>query len=79
MLDLESIVAEETAENDLEEVVITEGPPMLKSENARLSNWIYVDLRGRDLKSAVEEMQQRVAHQVALPQGDTLSWSAQFE
>jgi Cu(I)/Ag(I) efflux system membrane protein CusA/SilA len=64
---------------DLAEVVITEGPPMLKSENARLSNWIYVDLRGRDLKSAVEEMQQRVAHQVALPQGVTLGWSGQFE
>jgi len=64
---------------DLAEVVITEGPPMLKSENARLSNWIYVDLRGRDLKSAVEEMQQRVAQQVKLPQGVTLSWSGQFE
>ena len=64
---------------DLAEVVITEGPPMLKSENARLSNWIYVDLRGRDLKSAVEEMQQRVAQQVVLPQGVTLSWSGQFE
>lgn len=64
---------------DLAEVVITGGPPMLKSENARLSNWIYVDLRGRDLKSAVEEMQQRVAQQVALPQGVTLSWSGQFE
>lgn len=64
---------------DLAEVVITEGPPMLKSENARLSNWIYVDLRGRDLKSAVEEMQQRVAQQVKLPQGITLSWSGQFE
>ena len=64
---------------DLAEVVITEGPPMLKSENARLSNWIYIDLRGRDLKSAVEEMQQRVAQQVKLPQGVTLSWSGQFE
>lgn len=42
---------------------------MLKSENARLSNWIYVDLRGRDLKSAVEEMQRAVTQQVKLPQG----------
>lgn len=64
---------------DLAEVVINEGPPMLKSENARLSNWIYVDLRGRDLKSAVEEMQQQVAQQVTLPQGVSLSWSGQFE
>jgi len=64
---------------ELAEVRISEGPPMLKSENARLSNWIYVDLRGRDLKSAVEEMQQRVAHKVTLPQGVSLSWSGQFE
>lgn len=64
---------------ELAEIVVTLGPPMLKSENARLSNWIYVDLRGRDLKSAVEEMQQRVAQQVQLPQGVTLSWSGQFE
>jgi len=64
---------------ELAEIVVTQGPPMLKSENARLSNWIYVDLRGRDLKSAVEEMQQRVAQQVQLPQGVTLSWSGQFE
>ncbi|MGU3521942.1 efflux RND transporter permease subunit [Enterobacteriaceae bacterium C23F] len=64
---------------ELADVRISEGPPMLKSENARLSNWIYVDLRGRDLKSAVEEMQQRVAQQVKLPQGVSLSWSGQFE
>lgn len=60
-------------------VKITDGPPMLKSENARLSDWIYVDLRGRDLKSAVEEMQQVVNQQVKLPEGVTVSWSGQFE
>lgn len=63
----------------LADIRISEGPPMLKSENARLSNWIYVDLRGRDLRSAVEEMQQRVAQQVQLPAGVSLSWSGQFE
>ncbi|WP_269935896.1 efflux RND transporter permease subunit [Serratia liquefaciens] len=63
----------------LADIRISEGPPMLKSENARLSNWIYVDLRGRDLKSAVEEMQQTVAQQVKLPAGVSLSWSGQFE
>lgn len=64
---------------ELADIVVKEGPPMLKSENARLSNWIYVDLRGRDLKSAVDDMQQRVGEQVKLPQGVTLSWSGQFE
>ncbi|MRT54893.1 CusA/CzcA family heavy metal efflux RND transporter [Enterobacteriaceae bacterium RIT693] len=65
--------------SELANIAITEGPPMLKSENARLSNWIYVDLRGRDLKSAVEDMQRAVAGQVKLPEGVSLSWSGQFE
>ncbi|WP_333902120.1 efflux RND transporter permease subunit [Enterobacter wuhouensis] len=69
----------QVALGELADIVVTEGPPMLKSENARLSNWIYVDLRGRDLKSAVDEMQTRVAENVVLPQGISLSWSGQFE
>ena len=64
---------------EMADILVAEGPPMLKSENARLSNWIYVDLRGRDLKSAVEEMQQRVTREVILPQGVSLAWSGQFE
>jgi copper/silver efflux system protein len=58
---------------------ITSGPPMLRSENARLSGWIYVDLRGRDLQSAVEDMRERVAREVKLPAGYSVSWSGQFE
>ncbi|MGM3174799.1 efflux RND transporter permease subunit [Dickeya lacustris] len=65
--------------SELADIRISEGPPMLKSENGRLSDWVYVDLRGRDLKSAVEAMQQLVAQQVILPQGVSLSWSGQFE
>ncbi|MBP2171388.1 Cu(I)/Ag(I) efflux system membrane protein CusA/SilA [Erwinia toletana] len=63
----------------LADISISDGPPMLKSENARLSDWIYVDLRGRDLKSAVTEMQNAVEQQVQLPEGVSLSWSGQFE
>ena len=65
--------------SELADISITDGPPMLKSENARLSNWVYVDLRGRDLKSAVEDMQRVVTQQVKLPDGVSLSWSGQFE
>jgi Cu(I)/Ag(I) efflux system membrane protein CusA/SilA len=64
---------------DVAKVEIRDGPPMLKSENGRLSGWVYVDLRGRDLRSAVTEMQQRVAQQVQLPAGYSISWSGQFE
>jgi Cu(I)/Ag(I) efflux system membrane protein CusA/SilA len=58
---------------------ITSGPPLLRSENARLSGWIYVDLRGRDLQSAVEEMRDAVSRQLKLPAGYSVSWSGQFE
>jgi Cu(I)/Ag(I) efflux system membrane protein CusA/SilA len=64
---------------DLAKVAITDGPPMIKSENARLSGWVYVDIRGRDLGSAVREMQRVVAQEVALPAGYSISWSGQFE
>jgi Cu(I)/Ag(I) efflux system membrane protein CusA/SilA len=60
-------------------LAITDGPPMLRSENARLSGWVYVDLRGRDLASAVEAMRERVAREVELPPGYSVSWSGQFE
>ncbi|OEZ59043.1 efflux RND transporter permease subunit [Duganella sp. HH105] len=64
---------------DVATIRINDGPPMLKSENARLSGWVYVDIRGRDLSSAVHEMQEVVAKQVKLPAGYSVSWSGQFE
>lgn len=60
-------------------ITLVEGPPMLRSENARLSGWVYVDVRGRDLRSAVVAMQAAVAQAVTLPAGYALSWSGQFE
>ena len=64
---------------DVADIRITDGPPMLRSENARLSGWVYVDIRGRDLKSAVRDMQQAVSQQVKLSPGYAISWSGQFE
>src|SRR5205085_1833472 len=59
--------------SDVAEVRITDGPPMLRSENARLSGWVYVDIRGRDLRSAVQEMQRAVMRDVKLPPGYSVS------
>jgi len=64
---------------DVAAIRISDGPPMLKSENARLSGWVYVDLHGRDLSSAVRDMQRAVARDVKLPPGYSISWSGQFE
>ena len=65
--------------SDVAHIRVSDGPPMLRSENARLSGWVYVDVRGKDLKSAVQEMQRVVARKVALPPGYSVSWSGQFE
>lgn len=64
---------------DVTEIRINDGPPMLKSENARLSGWVYVDIRDRDLSSAVRDMQKAVAREVKLPAGYSITWSGQFE
>jgi copper/silver efflux system protein len=60
-------------------IAIVDGPPMLRSENARLSGWVYVDLRGRDLQSVVDDAQRAVRAQVKLPAGYSVAWSGQFE
>ena len=64
---------------DVSTIRITDGPPMLRSENARLSGWIYVDIRGRDMNSVVRDMQKAVGAKVKLPAGYSVSWSGQFE
>jgi Cu(I)/Ag(I) efflux system membrane protein CusA/SilA len=64
---------------DVAGIRISDGPPMLRSENARLAGFVYVDIRGRDLRGAVLDMQRAVAAQVELPAGYSVSWSGQFE
>ena len=64
---------------EVAEVKVEDGPPMLKSENARLSGWIYVDIRGRDLVAVVNDARSAVAKEVALTPGYSLTWSGQFE
>jgi Cu(I)/Ag(I) efflux system membrane protein CusA/SilA len=55
------------------------GPPMIKSENARLNGWIFVDIEGVDLGSYVENAKRAVAERVDLPSGYSLNWSGQYE
>jgi Cu(I)/Ag(I) efflux system membrane protein CusA/SilA len=64
---------------DVARISIVDGPPMLRSENARLNGWTYVDITGRDLGSYVEEAQRVVAKQLQLPPGYSISWSGSYE
>ncbi len=61
------------------QIHVSEGPPMIKSENARLSGWVYVDVRGRDLASVVSDLRSAVASQVTLQPGISIAYSGQFE
>ncbi|MCH5653899.1 efflux RND transporter permease subunit [Pseudomonas syringae] len=60
-------------------IKVTDGPPMLKSENARPSGWVYIDVRGRDIASVVADLRRLVSEQVKLQPGMSLSYSGQFE
>ncbi len=64
---------------DVADVRVVDGPPAIKSENARLNGWTYVDISGRDLGSYVGEAQQVVADLIDLPAGYSLAWSGQYE
>jgi Cu(I)/Ag(I) efflux system membrane protein CusA/SilA len=61
------------------DIRVEDGPPMLKSENARLNGWIFVDIEGVDLGTYVVAAQQAVSDQVELPPGYSLNWSGQYE
>lgn len=58
---------------------ISDGPPQLRSENARLNGWVYVDVAGRDLGGYVRDARRRLAEAVNLPTGYSLSWAGQYE
>jgi Cu(I)/Ag(I) efflux system membrane protein CusA/SilA len=61
------------------DIRVSEGPPMLRSENGRPVTWIYVDGRGRPLTSIVGDLQKAVARQVKLPPGISVVYTGQFE
>ncbi|MDO6708951.1 efflux RND transporter permease subunit [Photobacterium sp. 1_MG-2023] len=64
---------------DVAEIRYEDGPPMIKTENARPNGWVFVDIDGRDLGSYVAEARQVVADALLLPAGYSLSWSGQYE
>lgn len=64
---------------DVANVFIEDGPAGIKSENARLNGWAYIDIEGVDVGSYVEQAKQIVAAQLQLPAGYSISWSGQYE
>tara|TARA_R110001592_G_scaffold363329_1_gene684188 strand:+ start:22761 stop:25880 length:3120 start_codon:yes stop_codon:yes gene_type:complete len=64
---------------DVAHVFVEDGPPSIKSENARLNGWAYIDIEGVDIGSYVVEAQKAVNEQLDLPAGYSIGWSGQYE
>ncbi len=61
------------------DIIIRKGPPAIKSENARRTAWIYIDLKGIDVGTYVKQAKVAVAENISLPPGYSLVWSGQYE
>ncbi len=64
---------------DVANIYIEEGPPGIKSENARINGWTYIDIEGLDVGRYVERAKIKIANEIELPAGYSLSWAGQYE
>jgi copper/silver efflux system protein len=60
-------------------IIIKKGPPVIKTENARLNAWVYIDLKDMDVGTYVEQAKKIVNEGLELPTGYSLVWSGQYE
>ncbi len=79
MLPIVTAAGAATTLGAIADLAVVDGPAQLRSENARLNGWVYVDISGRDLGRYVAEAQKVVNQRVSLPPGYTVAWSGQFE
>ena len=64
---------------DVADVYISDGPPGIKSENARLNGWSFIDIKDTDIGNYVESAQQLLNEQLILPAGYSITWAGQYE
>lgn len=64
---------------ELASITYTEGPPMIRSENARLTGWVFVDIDDRDLGGYVDEARRLVTESIDLPPGYAIDFAGQYE
>lgn len=65
--------------SDVADVMVVMGPPMLKTENARPTSWIYIDARGRDMVSVIKDIDREIRDKVQMKPGVSYSFTGQFE
>ena len=79
LLPIVTMTGQRIALADVANIYIEDGPPAIKSENARLNGWSFIDIEGVDIGRYVVEAQKVVAEKVKLPAGYSLNWSGQYE
>lgn len=65
--------------SEIADVVVRQGPSMIRDENGRLAAYVYIDLAGRDIGGFVKEAKRKVRAEVSMPDGYQLVWSGQYE
>ena len=64
---------------DLAEVTVVDGPPVIKSENARINAWVYVTINDQDIGGYVEQARKLLQQELELPVGYTVDWVGQYQ
>jgi len=64
---------------EVAKVTIKDGPALIKTEDARLNGWVYIDIKGSDMGSYVQRAQALIAKQIKLPAGYSISWAGQYQ
>jgi len=64
---------------EVAKVTIKDGPALIKTEDARLNGWVYIDIKGSDMGSYVQHAQKVIAEQITLPAGYSISWAGQYQ
>ena len=64
---------------DLAEIAVVDGPPVIKSENARISGWVYITIENQDISAYVTHAKQALQEQLQLPAGYTVDWVGQYQ
>lgn len=79
LLPIVTMAGQRIALADVADIYIEDGPPAIKSENARLNGWSFIDIEGVDVGRYVAEAQKVVAAEIELPAGYSLNWAGQYE
>lgn len=79
LLPIVTAQGEHIALGDVAYITIADGPPSIKSENARINGWIFLDIDGIDVGTYVANAQKIVDEQLSLPAGYVVNWSGQYE